>query len=95
MKIRPIKDRIVVKEIEIEKKSPGGLVLAGNAADKPNQGIVLAVGPGSYLDDGTFIVPSVSEGEKILFLQGAGQLVKVENEEFRILQESEILAIIK
>ncbi len=95
MKIKPIQDRIVVKEIQIEKKSPGGLILAGSAADKPSQGTVIAVGPGTYLENGDFVVPGVSEGDKVLFVQGSGQLVKIEDEEFRILQEVEILAIIK
>lgn len=95
MKIKPILDRIVVKEIETEKKSPGGLILAGSAADKPNQGIVVGVGPGTYKDDGKFCVPGVNEGDKVLFVQGAGQVVKVDDEEFRILQEVDILAIVK
>ena len=95
MGIKPIQDRIVVKEVETIKKSAGGLILAGSAADKPNQGIVIAVGPGTYLENGTFVVPGVSEGDKVLFVQGAGQMVKVDDEEYRILQEIEILAIIK
>jgi chaperonin GroES len=95
MTLKPIKDRIVIREIETEKKSPGGLILAGSAADKPNQGIVLAVGPGDYLEDGTFVVPGVTEGDRVLFVQGAGQVVKLEDQEFRILQEVEILAVVK
>jgi chaperonin GroES len=95
MTLKPIQDRIVIKEIESEKKSPGGLILAGSAADKPNQGVVIAVGPGTYLENGEFVVPGVSEGDKVLFVQGAGQVVKLEDEEFRILQEVEILAIIR
>lgn len=95
MKLTPIQDRIVVKEVETEKKSPGGLILAGSAADKPNQGTVLAVGPGVTLENGTFVVPGVNPGDRVLFVQGAGQCVKIEEEEFRILQEVDILAIIK
>jgi len=95
MNIKPIQDRIVIKEIETEKKSPGGLILAGSAADKPNQGVVIAVGPGKYSDNGTFTVPGVNEGDKVLFVQGAGQVVKVEDEEYRILQEVEILAVVR
>jgi len=95
MKLKPIQGRIVVKEVETVKKSAGGLILAGSAADKPNQGIVTAVGPGTYLENGDFVVPGVNEGDKVLFVQGAGQVVKVEDEEYRILQENEILAIIK
>jgi chaperonin GroES len=95
MKIKPIKDRIVIKEIETVKTSQGGIVLAGTAADKPNQGIVVAVGPGTYMNDGTFIVPGVNEGDKVLFVQGSGEVVKLEEEEFRILQETEILAVVR
>lgn len=95
MNIKPIQGRIVVKEIETVKKSAGGLILAGSAADKPNQGFVIAVGPGTYLENGDFIVPGVNEGDKVLFVQGAGQVVTLEDEEYRILQEDEILAIIK
>lgn len=95
MTLKPIKDRIVIREVETEKKSPGGLILAGSSADKPCQGVVIAVGPGDYLADGTFVVPAVSEGDRVMFVQGAGQVVKLEDQEFRILQEVEILAIVK
>jgi chaperonin GroES len=95
MHIKPIQDKIVVKETEVEQKSPGGLILAGNAADKPNRGEVLAVGPGVVAKDGKLLVPGVNPGDKILFVQGAGQTVKVEDTEYRILQETDILAIIK
>jgi chaperonin GroES len=94
MTLKPIQDRIVIKEVETEKKSPGGLILAGSAVDKPNQGTVLAVGPGITLEDGTFVVPGVNPGDRVLFVQGAGQVVNLENEEYRILQEVDILAIV-
>jgi chaperonin GroES len=95
MTLKPIQDRIVIKEIETVKKSPGGLILAGSAADKPTQGTVLAVGPGKTTEDGTLVVPGVNPGDKVLFIQGAGQSIKLEDEEYRILQEVDILAIIK
>jgi chaperonin GroES len=94
MTLKPIQDRIVIKEVETEKKSPGGLILAGSAADKPTQGTVLSVGPGKTSEDGILVVPGVNPGDRVLFVQGAGQVVKLEDEEFRILQEVDILAII-
>lgn len=95
MKLKPILDRIVVKEDEVITKSAGGLILAGNAADKPNKGEVLAVGPGKMLEDGTLVVPSVSPGDKIIYLQGTGTIVKLEEQEYRVLQETDIIAIIR
>ena len=93
--IRPIHDRIVVKDVETNKTTSGGLILAPQAADKPNRGTVLAVGPGKYTDDGVFVTPTVVEGNEVIFVHGAGQLVRIDEEEYRILLESEILAVVR
>jgi chaperonin GroES len=92
--IRPILDHIVVREIKSEQITSSGIVLAGTE-DKPIKGEVLAVGPGSYSDKEEFIVPGVSTGDHIIFIYGSGETVNVNNQEFKILKESDILAIIK
>jgi chaperonin GroES len=93
--IRPMQNRIVVRELTTEKATLSGIILAGNAADKPIQGEVLAVGPGIYNDKNILEVPAVNLGDRILFIQGTGELIKVNDQEYRILQETDIIAIIK
>lgn len=91
--IKPIQDRIVIKELSAEKKTDSGIILTGNV--KSNQGVVLAVGPGIYDDRGIFRTPTVNVDDKVVYVQEAGTAVKVDNEEYRILQEKDILGVIK
>lgn len=93
--IKPIHDRVVVKDVETQKTTAGGLILAPQAADKPNRGTVLAVGPGKHTDTGEFVATTVQEGQEVLYVHGAGQIVKIDDIEYRILLESEILAVVK
>lgn len=94
MQLTPLHDRVVVRAIEDETRSPGGIVIPDNAKEKPTQGEVLAVGPGRRTEDGVIVPMSVKIGERVLFGQYAGQKVKVNGEETTILREEDILAIL-
>lgn len=94
MKLRPLHDRVVVRVIESDTRTPSGIVIPDTAKEKPTTGEVVAVGPGKY-EQGKLITTSVQEGDRILFSQHAGQKIKVDNEEVTILREEEILARIQ
>lgn len=95
MKIRPLHDRVVVRRKEEELTTAGGIVLPGNAKEKPSQGEVLAVGTGKTLDNGDVKALAVKVGDKVLFGQYAGNTVKLDGEELLIMSESEIYGIIE
>ncbi len=94
MKIRPLHDRIVVRRSDEEQKTAGGLLLAGNAQEKPQQGEVIAVGNGQITDNGVRAL-DVKVGDKVLFGQYAGQTVKVDGEELLIMKESDVLGVLE
>ena len=95
MKIRPLHDRVVVRRLEEEAKTAGGIVLPDSAAEKPSQGEVVAVGPGKLLDNGEVRAPDVKAGDKVVFGQYAGSTVKVDGDELLILAESEIFGVLE
>ncbi len=95
MKIRPLHDRVVVRRLEEEAKTAGGIVLPGSAAEKPSQGEVLSVGPGKALENGEVRAPGVKVGDKVLFGQYGGSTVKIDGEELLILAETEIFGVIE
>lgn len=90
--LRPLDDRIVVKRMEAEEKTSGGIILPDNAQEKPQKGEVIAVGDGKLLDSGNRATPDVKKGDTVLFGKYAGTEVKVEGEEYLIMRESDILA---
>ncbi|MEQ8409429.1 MAG: co-chaperone GroES [Gammaproteobacteria bacterium] len=92
--LRPLADRVVVRRLEAESKSAGGIVLPGSASEKPNRGEVVAVGPGIRLDNGKLVAPAVQVGDCILFGKYGPNEIKLNGEELLIIKESEILAII-
>jgi len=94
MKIRPLGDRVVVKRLEEETTSAGGIVLPGSATEKPSQGEVIAVGNGKTLDNGQVKEVDLKVGDQVLFGQYGGNTVKVNGEELLILNESEIFGVI-
>ncbi|SEI60255.1 chaperonin GroES [Allopseudospirillum japonicum] len=94
MKIRPLHDRVVVRRMEEETTTPGGIVLPGNAKEKPQQGEVIAVGEGRYVD-GQLRALAVKEGDKVVFGSYAGNTVKIDGEELLIMNESEIFGVIE
>lgn len=95
MKIRPLQDRVVVRRVEEETKTAGGIVLPGSATEKPSQGEVLAVGPGKKGDDGKAQKVDLKVGDKILFGQYSGSTVKVDGEELLIMSESEVFGVVE
>lgn len=94
MKVVPLGDKVVVKRLEAEEKTAGGIVLPDSAQEKPKQGRVLSVGDGKLLSDGTRAPHQVSEGDRVLFSPWAGSEVVVDNEELLIMSEEDILAVL-
>ncbi|MCX7096501.1 MAG: co-chaperone GroES [Methylococcales bacterium] len=94
MSIRPLHDRIIVKRVEEETTTPGGIVLPGSAAEKPSQGTVLAVGNGKQLDNGSVRALEVKVGDRVLFGKYSGSEVKVDGEDLIVMREEDILGII-
>ncbi len=94
-KIRPLGDRVVVRRKEEESVSAGGIVLPGSAKEKPNQGEVVAVGPGKLLDNGQTSTPNVKVGEQVIFGQYGGDSLTIDGEELVILEESKIFGVVE
>ena len=94
MNIRPLHDRVVVRRLEEETTTSGGIVLPDSAAEKPSQGEILAVGSGKVLDSGEVRAPDVAVGDKVIFGQYGGSTVKIDGEELLILSESEIFGVL-
>jgi len=95
MKIKPLQDRIIVKRIEEEEKTKGGIIIPDSAKEKPMEGEVIAVGSGKVLDNGTKQAPEVKEGDRILFGKYSGTEVKIDEVEHLIMREDDILGIIE
>jgi chaperonin GroES len=94
MKIKPLADRVVVKVMEPEEQVKGGIIIPDTAKEKPQQGEVVAVGPGRVTENGTKVPMEVKVGDKVLFGKYSGTEVTVDDEEFLIMRESDILAIV-
>ena len=95
MKIRPLHDRVIVKRIEEEKKSAGGIVIPDTAAEKPDQGEVVAVGKGKKDDNGKLISLDVKVGDRILFDKYSGQTVRVKGDELLVMREEDIMGVVE
>ncbi len=95
MRLRPLHDRVIVQRIEEETKTPGGIIIPDTAKEKPQQGKIIAVGNGKLLEDGKVIPLTVKEGDRVLFSKYAGTEVKVQGEEYLIMREDDILAIVE
>ena len=94
-KLRPLGDRVVIKPSPREEMTKSGIVLPDTAKDKPQEGVVLSVGPGKVLDDGSRSAMDISVGQKVLYAKYAGTEFKVESEELLIVSEKDILAIVE
>lgn len=94
MKVRPLHDRILIRRIEETENIKGGIIIPDTAKEKPQEGIVAAVGNGKILDDGTRLSLEVKEGDHILFGKYSGTDIKIEGEEYLILREDEVLGIL-
>ncbi len=95
MKLRPLHDRVVIKRLEEERTSPGGIVIPDSAAEKPIRGEVLAVGPGKILDSGELHKPAVEVGDKVLFGKYSGTECKLDGDELVVMREDDIMAVIE
>ena len=93
MKLRPLRDRLVVKRLENERTSPGGIVIPDTAAEKPMQGEVIAVGKGRLLDSGEVRPLDVHVGDRVLFAKYSGNDVKLDGEELLVLREDDVMAV--
>jgi len=94
MKFRPLHDRVVVKRIEAEEKSSGGIIIPDTAKEKPQQGEVIAVGPGGRDEAGKLIPMDVQVGDRVLFGKWSGTEVKIDGDEFLIMKESDIMGVL-
>ena len=95
MNIRPLHDRLIVKREAEERKSPGGIVIPDTATEKPTFGKVIAVGKGKVLENGELRSPDVKKGDKILFGKYSGTEVKVDGEEFVVMREEDVMAVVE
>jgi chaperonin GroES len=95
MKIRPLQDRVLVKRVEAEEKTESGIIIPDTAKEKPQRGEVIAVGPGKMLESGNKLTPTVKPGDKILFSKYAGTEIEINNEEFLIMREDDILGVLE
>jgi chaperonin GroES len=95
MKVRPLHDRLIVKRLEEEEKTKGGIIIPDTAKEKPIEGKVIAVGKGKIQEDGTKIPMEVKKGDRILFAKYAGAEVKIDGEEHLIMKEDDVLGIIE
>ncbi len=95
MKIRPLHDRVIVRRLEEERKSPGGIVIPDTAKEKPIQGEIVAVGQGKLLEDGKVRPLDVKVGDKVLFGKYSGTEVKIGNEELLVMREEDIMGVIE
>ena len=95
MNIRPLHDRVIVKRLEEERKTASGIVIPDTAAEKPDQGEVIAVGPGKRDENGKHVALDVKAGDKVLFGKYAGQTVKVEGEELLVMREEDIMGVVE
>ncbi len=95
MKIRPLHDRVIVKRIEEERKTAGGIVIPDSATEKPDQGEVLAIGTGKVMDDGKVRPLAVKVGDRVLFGKYSGSSVKMDGDELLVMREEDIMGVVE
>lgn len=95
MHIRPLHDRVIVKRLEVERTTASGIVIPDNAGEKPDQGEVIAVGPGKRDEAGKLLPMDVKVGDRVLFGKYSGQNVKVDGEEFLVMREEDIMGVVE
>jgi chaperonin GroES len=93
MKFRPLHDRVLVRRVEAEEKTAGGIIIPDTAKEKPQEGEIVAVGSGARADDGTITPMDVKAGDKILFGKWSGSEIKVDGEDLLIMKESDVLGV--
>jgi chaperonin GroES len=95
MNLKPLGNKVVVQRLESEGKTKGGIVLPDTAKEKPKEGKILSVGEGKFLDNGTRQKPSVKKGDRVIFSSYAGTEVKVDGQEYLVMSEDDILAVVE
>ena len=95
MKIRPLHDRVIVKRLEEERKTASGIVIPDTAAEKPDQGEIVAIGKGKVLEDGSIRPLDVKVGDRVLFGKYSGQTVKVHGDELLVMREEDIMGVVE
>ena len=94
MAFRPLHDRVVVRRVDSEEKTAGGIIIPDSAKEKPSEGVIEAVGPGARDDSGKLVPPDVKVGDRILFGKWSGTEVKIDGKEFIIMREEDVLAVL-
>ena len=95
MKFKPLSDRVVIKRVEEENRTVGGLIIPDTAKEKPSQGLVVAVGPGGRDEDGKAVTMTLKEGDKVLFGKWSGTEIKVAGEDLLIMREADVLGVLE
>ena len=95
MAFRPLHDRVVVRRVDSEEKSAGGIIIPDTAKEKPSEGVIVSVGPGARDDSGKIIAPDVKAGDRVLFGKWSGTEVKLNGEDLLIMKESDIMGIVE
>jgi chaperonin GroES len=94
MNVKPLADRVIIRPLEAETKTSGGIIIPDSAKEKPQKGEVVAVGPGKFNDSGKLVAPSLKIGDKVLYGKYSGTEVTFEGDEYTIMRESDVLAVI-
>ena len=95
MAFRPLHDRVVVRRVDSEEKSAGGIIIPDTAKEKPSEGVIVSVGPGARDESGKIIAPDVKEGDRVLFGKWSGTEVKLNGQDLLIMKESDIMGVIE
>ena len=95
MKLKPLLDRVVIKRVEEENRTVGGIIIPDTAKEKPSQGVIVAVGPGGRDDDGKLVQMTLKEGDRVLFGKWSGTEIKIDGEDLVIMKESEVFGILE
>ena len=94
MSFRPLHDRVVVRRLDSEEKTKGGIIIPDTAKEKPSEGVIVAVGPGARDEDGKYIAPDVKAGDRVLFGKWSGTEVKLDGKDLLIMKETDIMGVI-
>jgi len=95
MSFRPLHDRVVVKRVDSEEKTAGGIIIPDTAKEKPSEGVIVSVGPGARDEGGNYVKPDVKAGDRVLFGKWSGTEIKVDGEDLLIMKESDIMGVIE
>jgi chaperonin GroES len=95
MKFRPLHDRVLIRPLDTEERTAGGIIIPDTAKEKPQEGKVIAVGPGARTEDGTLIPPDVKKGDRVLFGKWSGTEVKIDGDDLLIMKEADLLGVIE